>query len=40
MAVALPSMQGQKALRFHKKYLNLFTEDERRSHGLEQHESN
>ncbi len=31
----LLSMQGQKALRFHKQYLNLCSEDEQRSYGLE-----
>ncbi len=30
--VALLFMEGQKALRFHKKYLNLCFEDEQRSH--------
>ncbi len=34
VAVALLSMQGQKALRPHKKYLNLCFKDERRSYGL------
>ncbi len=29
MSVALLSMQGQKALRFHYNYLNLCSEDER-----------
>ncbi len=29
VAAALLSMQGQKALRFHQKYLNLCVEDER-----------
>ncbi len=32
VSVALLSMEGQKALRFHPKYLNLFSEDERRSY--------
>ncbi len=32
VSVALLSMQGQKALRFHQKYLNLCSEDERRSY--------
>ncbi len=27
-------MEGQKALRFHQKYLYLCSEDERRSYGL------
>ncbi len=27
-------MKGQRALRFHQKYLNLFSEDERRSYGF------
>ncbi len=27
-------MEGQRALRFHQKYLNLFSEDERRSYGF------
>ncbi len=31
VSVTLPSMQGQKTLRFHKKYLNLCSEDEQRS---------
>ncbi len=35
-SVVLLSMQGQKALRFHKKYPNLCSEDEQRS--LEWHE--
>ncbi len=30
----LPSMQGQKALGFHQKYLYLFSDDERRSYGF------
>ncbi len=36
MSVALLSMQGQKALGFHQKYLNLSSEDELRSnrHGM------
>ncbi len=38
VVVPLLSMQGQKALEFHQKYLNLCFEDERRSMGLEQHE--
>jgi len=29
-----PSMQGQKALEFHQKYLNLCSEDEQRSYGF------
>ncbi len=32
VVVVLLSMEGQKALRFHQKYLNLCSEDER---GLE-----
>ncbi len=32
--VTLLSMQGQKALGFHQKYLNLSFEDERRSYGF------
>ncbi len=32
--VMLLSMEGQRALRFHKKYLNLSSEDERRSYGF------
>ncbi len=32
VSVALLSMQGQKALRFHQKYLNLCSEDEQRSY--------
>ncbi len=31
ISVALLSMDGQKALRFHQKNLNLCSEDERRS---------
>ncbi len=31
VSVALLSMEGQKALRFHQKYLHLCSEDERRS---------
>ncbi len=34
VSVALLSMQGQKALRFHQKYLNLCSEDEQRSYGF------
>ncbi len=33
VSVALLSMEGQKALGFHKKYLNLCSEDER-SYGV------
>ncbi len=36
--VALLSMQGQKALGFHQKYLNLCSEDELDVKGLEQQE--
>ncbi len=32
--VTLLSMQGQRALRFHQKYLNLCSEDEWRSYGF------
>ncbi len=32
VSVALLSMQGQKALEFHQKYLNLSSEDERISY--------
>ncbi len=32
--VSLVSMQGQKALGFHQKYLNLCCEDEQRSYGF------
>ncbi len=36
VVVPLRSMQGQKALGFHQKYLNLCSEDEQRSStGLE-----
>ncbi len=35
VVVALLSMQGQKALGFHQKYLNLCSEDEQRSYGFE-----
>ncbi len=34
MVVAWLSMQGQRAVRFHQKYLNLCSEDERRSYGF------
>ncbi len=34
VSIALLSMQGQKALRFHQKYLNLCSEDEQRSYGF------
>ncbi len=34
VSVALLSMQGQKALGFHQKYLNLCSKDERRSYGF------
>ncbi len=34
VSVALLSMQSQKALGFHQKYLNLYSEDERRSYGF------
>ncbi len=34
MVVALLSMQGQKALRFHKKYLHLCSENEQRTYGF------
>ncbi len=34
LSAALLSMQGQKALGFHKKYLNLCYEDEQRSYGF------
>ncbi len=33
-SVALLSMEGRRALRFHQKYLNLCSEDERRSYGF------
>ncbi len=35
VSVALLSMQGQKALRFNQKYLNLCSDEERRSYRLE-----
>ncbi len=35
VVVPLLSMEGQKALGFHQKYLNLCSEDERRSCGFE-----
>ncbi len=39
MSVALLSMQVQKALRFHQKFIYLYSEDKRSSYtGLEQHE--
>ncbi len=34
ISVVLLSMQGQRALWFHQKYLNLCSEDERRSYGF------
>ncbi len=34
ISVVLLSMEGQIALRFHQKYLNLGSEDERRSYGF------
>ncbi len=34
IAVVLLSMEGQKALRFNQKYLNLCSEDEQMSYGL------
>ncbi len=34
VVIALLSMEGQRALRFRQKYLNLCSEDERRSYGL------
>ncbi len=34
VSVALLSMQGQKALGFHQKYLNLCYKDEQRSYGF------
>ncbi len=34
ISVAFPSMQGQRALRFHQKYLNLCSEDEQRTYGF------
>ncbi len=38
VSVLLLSMQGQKALRFHPKYIYLCSEDERRSYGFGRHE--
>ncbi len=39
MSVALLSMQGQKAVEFHQKYLNLCSEDEQRSwHDMTWHD--
>ncbi len=35
MSVVLLSTEGQRALGFHLKYLNLCSEDKRRSHGIE-----
>ncbi len=32
MLITLLSMAGQKALKFHQKYLNLCSEDEQRSY--------
>ncbi len=34
LVVPLLSMEGKRALRFHQKYLNLCSEDERRSYGF------
>ncbi len=34
MSVALRSMQGEKAIRFPQKYLNLCSEDEHMSYGF------
>ncbi len=34
ITVALLSTEGQRALRFHQKYLNLCSEDDRRSYGF------
>ncbi len=34
ISVAFPSMQGQRALRFHQIYLNLCSEDEQRTYGF------
>ncbi len=34
VVVALLSMEGQKAIRFHKKLLNLYSEDEQMSYGF------
>lgn len=31
-------MEGQKCLKFHKKYLHLCFKDEQQSYGLERHE--
>ncbi len=33
-SVVLLPMEGQKALGFHREYLNLCSEDERRSYGF------
>ncbi len=33
-AGTLLSMEGQKVLGFHQKYLNLFSKDEQRSYGF------
>ncbi len=40
IAVALLSMQGQRAFRFHQKYLNLCSEDKRKSYGFDMTVSN
>ncbi len=34
ISVALLSTEGLRALRFHQKYLNLCSEDQRRSYGF------
>ncbi len=38
MVDSLLSMEGQKALGFHQKYLDLCSEDEQKSYGLKLHE--
>ncbi len=35
LSVVLLSLEGHKALRFHKKYINVYSEDELRSYGFE-----
>ncbi len=38
VVVPLHSMEGQKALRFHQKYLNLCSDEQRSDHEMEWHE--
>ncbi len=38
MVIIMLSMEGQRALRIHQIYLNLYSEDERRSYRFIRHE--